>query len=330
MVRPKVNVIGWFNKTNAGDESYKLAFPLLFDNIDLRFSSSPNENVDAYILGGGDIVSPSFLEPLFKINKPKYLLSVSIPEKVNKNLLSQFKKIIVRDRQSLENLNRLGFEGVYLPDFAFALQPNVRRGKMLIEEIFARENTEKYERVTGVVVNSHLLPRQTTNIIDASRFEYLAHELAWVADNVNSSFLFIPFCKMMPWDDRCSACSVITKCKFWAKNTVAYENLSAQETLDIIAGLDCLISTRLHSTIFSIISATPFIDITHNHKNKNLLQTLDYEKVSIPYGRINAENIRNKIEEINDQKSLVQTEIKNMADNQKQLLAGVVNHVHFI
>ena len=55
----------------------------------------------------------------------------------------------------------------------------------------------------------------------------------------------------MPWDDRVSNGMVASFCKFWKKNVVLYDELEVQDALDIISAADVVISSRLHSTIFS-------------------------------------------------------------------------------
>jgi polysaccharide pyruvyl transferase WcaK-like protein len=66
-----------------------------------------------------------------------------------------------------------------------------------------------------------------------------------------------------------------------------YNELDVQETLDIISASDAVVSTRLHSSIFSCATETPFLDITHSHKNKYFLETIKYEKASVGYEDFN-------------------------------------------
>ena len=67
-------VLGWYGKHNIGDESYKLAIPKLFPEASVTFSDYIDKKLieknDQFIMGGGDIISPKFLQEFNKINKP--------------------------------------------------------------------------------------------------------------------------------------------------------------------------------------------------------------------------------------------------------------------
>jgi len=329
MAGNQINIVGWYNKRNAGDESYKLAFPKLLD-LPLVFSDTPIADCDQYILGGGDIVAPCFLDQLDRINAPKHLMSVSVPEKVNGDLLKQFSTVIVRDEQSLTNALVSCPHAVMAPDFAFALQGSAERGKIMLRDCFLRENSEMYNNVIGLIINAHLMPTHESNAADAAYFERFCYDLSKVMDNTNASFILIPFGKAMPWDDRAANAMIASRCKFYKKNACIYSDLHASDALDIIAALDCVISTRLHSTIFAISNSTPFVDITHNHKNKNLLKTLDYEKSSIAYRQASSEEIKNRVNECIKNKDEIRKELLLIAEKQRASLQEAILNVHLV
>src|SRR5207249_4018803 len=104
-----------------------------------------------------------------------------------------------------------------------------------------------------------------SDFVDFTKFSY---DLAWVSDNTACSFVFMPFGTEMPHDDRTSNAFVSSRIKFWQKNSVIYDKLTVQETLDLVSACDAMISTRLHSSIFSVLAGVPLLDVTHNHKNK--------------------------------------------------------------
>src|SRR4051812_19339112 len=107
-----VTTLGWYNKSNCGDESYKLAFPKVFPDYEFRFADKLTPEIigesDAFILGGGDVMSNAFLDQLAFINKPKHIISVSANEGVDITRLTNFDNIIVRDNKSLEILKNKG------------------------------------------------------------------------------------------------------------------------------------------------------------------------------------------------------------------------------
>jgi polysaccharide pyruvyl transferase WcaK-like protein len=280
MIKEKIGILGWYGHRNAGDESYKLSFPALFPQYDCVFVEKVYPEINTYILGGGDIVCDHFLSMLKDIPN-KHIMSASISKSNTK--LDKFKTIAVRDMQSVAYAAASGVMVQYVPDFAFGLSFNVERGKELIKRYFA--GNELYTKVVTVVLNSHLLPEHSGLGLARQMiaFENLSYQLSQAIDNTPASFLFLPFGMSMPWDDRVPNSWVATKCKFYQKNSIIYEPLTVQDTIDIIAASDAVVSTRLHSSIFSCVTGTPFIDITHNHKNKGFLDTIGMVKVSIPY-----------------------------------------------
>ena len=285
-----IGVVGWYNHGNCGDESYKLSFPKVFPQHQFVFLDEPTLPLDAYILGGGDVVCDDFINCLSHI-KRKHLLSVSVSQS-HRNI-SSFDIVAVRDFKSLQNATTSGVRAQYVPDFAFSLNYDVARGKKLIKNQF--KGLDLYAKVVVVVVNSHLMPDHVGCVKELFSFQNMASELARAMDSTNASFLFVPFSTSMPWDDRVSSGWVASRCKFWKKNAIVYDVLSVQDTLDIISAADAVISTRLHSSIFSCLSGTPFVDITHNHKNLYFLESNDLIKHSIRYRGAEGSDISNKL-----------------------------------
>lgn len=327
MAGNEVNVVGWYNKRNAGDEAYKLAFPSLFKNS-FVFSDTPKQGFDSYVLGGGDILSPVFLKAMNKVKGKKSIASTAFPEKVDRSLFEQFETVIVRDQQSLDNARKNNVDAILAPDFAFILKGDAEQGRSMIQKLFEESSAEQYEKVVGVVVNAHLMASHDGLAYEQARFERLTYEMGMAFDCTNASFVFIPFGKAMPWDDRASNGMVASRCKFHKKNLCVYKDLSVQETLNIISSLDCVISTRLHSTIFALANSTPFVDITHNHKNANLLKTLSLEETSLPYRQANGEDIKNKVTHTLKKKEELKKQLEEIAEQQRTLLKGIVANVH--
>ena len=323
---PLVNVVGWYDKRNAGDESYKIAFPLLFPHVDFVFSDYPTSSADAYILGGGDIVSPFMLRSLQDLQKPKHLMSVTLGKSATLSLVSGFSSAIVREDESLQNALSLGMNATFCPDFAFAIAANKERGRDIINQTFSKERAEKYERVVGVVVNAHIMDDHDSRQYESALFENFCFQLAKTADETNASFLFIPFGKGMPWDDRAANAAVATKCKFWKKNAVIFEEISAQDTIDIVSALSGLVSMRLHSSIFALSTGVPFLDVVHNHKNKNLLKSVAYEQAAMPLAGFNQQEAKRRLSEILNNPLMAQ-DVMSIGNGQRNILKGVIKNV---
>lgn len=293
-----IQVFGWYNNHNIGDESYKLSFPKIFNNNNFVFSSNIIEKADAYIIGGGDILTSNLLEKFQKIKKPKHIMSVTVSKDFDSSLFQDYRTIIVRDCASQERLKKINVSSFLYPDFGFALEGNKENGTKLIAESFERNKKELYTKKIAVIVNGHLLPSHDKPAYEHARFNKMCFDLSIAIDETPASFIFIPFSTLEPWDDRITNAHVSSKCKWWKKNVSIYNDLSVQESLDIISSCDAVVSTRLHSSIFSAAAEIPFIDITHNHKNRYFLETIKYEKASIGYEEFNVSKMKSMLKSI--------------------------------
>jgi len=167
---------------------------------------------------------------------------------------------------------------------AVCLEPNREAGIKFIEKRFAEERLELYERKVGVVFNAHLM-RAKDGLLSRDFVNFLKaiQDIAKVMDNTSASFILFPMSTQMPYDDRVPNAYLANHCKFWNKNLTILDRPSVQETLDLISACDAVISTRLHSTVFSLISHTPFVDIVHHDKNRSFLETTHLEGHSLSY-----------------------------------------------
>lgn len=271
----KVTVLGWYGHDNVGDEAYKLAFPILLPQAKLTFTDTLDESkVDAIILGGGDILYNSFPNQLMShVSTSKYALSVSVRENEVLPPIA-FKKIVSRDRPSFPGCS-------WLPDFTFVLRPDVDNGFRLVKKIFTK--LDLYDKVCVVVINSNLMTHERSLARDSVTLEKFAFDLANAIDHTNASFLFLPFGNGFPFNDRITNSMVYSRCKFWQKNAIVYEQYTPQQILDIISAVDLVISTRLHASIFSCIGGTPFIDITHHDKNRFFVESIGKQDWAVDY-----------------------------------------------
>jgi polysaccharide pyruvyl transferase WcaK-like protein len=320
-----IGVIGWYDHGNCGDESYKLSFPRVFPQHKFVFSERPIQPyLDAYILGGGDIVCDAFINELKPIKK-KHIISAAISQPNKK--LSEFEIVAARDFRSLGNAAASGVHAQYVPDFAFALEGNKERGLDIVKNQFKAIGHDFYKSLVTVVINAHLIPDHAGMARELFSFQHMSFELAKAMDQTAASFLFVPFGTRMPWDDRISGSWVASRCKFWKKNAVVYDALSVQDTIDIIAASDAVISSRLHSTIFSCVASTPFIDITHNHKNLGFLETTGLIRHSIKYEGVEAGLIVDKLKTLIGSAE-VREELTKVTNKQRMILKEFAQNVH--
>lgn len=292
-----VAVLGWYDYGNCGDESYKIAFPLLFPNHNITFINSIKKidlsNIDMIVLGGGDIVKKSFINQLKNINLPKIAVSVTLTNDSDLENLSIFDKILVRDVLSFELGKKHHKNIALMPDFSFALEPNRQRGLDIINDKFKDEGKQPSSKKIVVALNSYISYNHDDAMSrDVIAFQKMIHELARMSEKMDTSWIFLPFSVRSPWDDRSPSSWLAERCKTkYYKNLTIYDKLSVQDTLDIISGADAMISSRLHSTIFSTISGIPFVDILHHNKNFGFLKTIGREDWGFWLWQFDAEKI---------------------------------------
>lgn len=332
-----VAVMGWYNKENCGDESYKLAFPKIFPDYNFVFTADLSKeiinNSDAFILGGGDVMSDYYLDQLFGISKKKHVFSVSASENINPAKLDKFESLYVRDKKSVEILKQKGVIAKFVPDFAFMLEGDRARGRRLVQKIFIDEHRDLYEKIVVIVVNGFLANDESNsyNVKEFVHFHSLAYDLAHLLDSINASFLFVPFGQDMPYDDRNTNMWVASKCKYWKKNAVILHEPSVQNILDIFSYADAVISTRLHSTIFSCVTMTPYIDILHNHKNRWLAETIDKSDWTIPYEAFDenrAKYLLNRF--LWSGVETTKNDLKVLLNKQRVLIKGLADALHLV
>lgn len=326
-----INVIGWYDKNNIGDEAYKISFKRLWPNANFVFTNTPIDSADEYVIGGGDVVSFSALDSMIKIRNNKHMMSVSFPDNVYDRHFDSYYRIWVRDQYSLDNAIKSGIKNAKIvPDFAFSLNADQRRGNRILKDIFKKENLDLYSSRIGIIMNAHMMPGHNCSAVKSSAFEKFTWELSSFCDNYSASFVFIPFGTSFPWDDRAAASAVASKCKFWKKNCAIYERMKVQDTLDLISSLDATINARLHGSIFSTIGATPFIDITHNHKNINFLKTINEERNAIEYASFQKEKLKTMIDERILCKNKYSADLKRKRNEQKRILKKYSDTVSFV
>lgn len=323
----EILVLGWVGHFNCGDEQYKSSFTKLFPQHNLTFTdvlkASHLEKCEAIILGGGNVIRPGFINQLKKVNKKIniYAMSAGMEERID---LSIFKKVYGRDSQTLKFAKEQNVPCEFMPDIAFTMTPNKEKGRQWIQNQFQSENNDLYSKVVTVIVNGYMVNGQLGNLArDAFSFLKFSYDFARVLDETSASFIFLPFGTQIPYDDRVANAWVAAKCKYWKKNLMVYDRLSPQTTLDIIAASDAVISSRLHSSIFSFVSGTPFVDITHHSKNALFLELIGQTQNSVNFWNFQPEELKSKLQ------LAIETPHHNLAEPFAKQIRDIANGIHF-
>lgn len=314
-------VLGFYHHDNIGDESYKKTFPLLFPHYDFKFVDSLKEkdvqNCDAIVLGGGNVLRSQFIKQLAKIKDKKIFgFSIGMECKPTEDL-SFFTHIYARDYKTLEFLKYKKISCSFIPDAAFVLEGNPLAGKKWLTSTFKKERLDLYSNVITIIINAYLINGNLNQLArDATRFINFSYEMARTADETSASFVFMPFGTQIPCDDRVSNAWIATKCKYWKKNHVIFNPLNYETALNVISTSNLVISSRLHSSIFSYVSGVPFLDITHHDKNKLFLELTGNLENSISFWNFNAPLFKEKINSLMISPRTINTELKEFVWNQ--------------
>lgn len=320
-------MVGWVNHQNIGDEAYKICFPKLFPDHSFHFSEKLPKTNNPAILGGGNVCASPFLDQIEKAKK-KFAISVGCIASDPIIRMKMFDKIFVRDEDSLNYLKQLEINAKLIPDLAFSLHADKNHGKKLIEKLFTKQSRDLYQKVIGIVFNAFLCVGENRLARDEATFQKVTWDIARTLDNTNASFIFIPFGQSQPHDDRVANAWLASRCKFWKKNLVIFDNFNVQETLNLIAGCNCVISTRLHSSIFSTISSIPFIDITHHAKNSGFLRSIYKQDWSIPYWDFDRRRFADMLNEFIEGNG--DYGLSKIVAAKRFILAGLNQEIHFV
>jgi polysaccharide pyruvyl transferase WcaK-like protein len=330
-----ITILGWYGHGNVGDESYKMSFPKLLPGYRLTFTDSIGEEHKktsaAFVLGGGAVVEKPFLKQLNNIDN-KFIMSVTANKDVPVDALRTFKQILVRDVRSQDALAKLGIPTTLMPDAAFLLSGNRESGFDYLRTLFRQEKHDLYHKVVVCVYNAHLGVVDDDRYLarDQMTFFKTANDLSDIVDSTPASFVFVPFGQRDPWDDRITNAWLASRCKFWKKNVVIYDRISFQQVLDIIACSDAVVSSRLHASIFSCVTGTPFVDITHHDKNLGFLQTVGLEDWSIPYWRFDYAKCKSLLNEFLTNPTPHRDRLQSLVEKQRHRIQEVMSHVHLV
>ena len=161
-----VLVLGFYDRKNAGDEMYKHALPLIFEEANFIFKCMDDIkeipcDVDFVICGGGDIINSYFMEKAKKIlatyTGRVYAFSVGIPYDNERKYLHLFDHVFVRSKGDFVlACEEIGIRNVtYLPDATFVFaernaepiaERNAERkiGLCLAQPAFFKNTNETY------------------------------------------------------------------------------------------------------------------------------------------------------------------------------------------
>lgn len=265
----KYNIIGWYGRQNCGDEAFKLAFPILLRDEELKFSESEDQT-RLNILGGGDVIKPYYLD---KLKGPFYIIGTGLGYESEVALLrgKDVKKAFFRNRQDAFLARVAGVPAEYIPDIVFALKP------------YEKSLPEKKKAI--VVLNGAIIPRNShTDNAEIAYAEYFMWSLARSLKELSQWYdiEFLPFSDDRNNNDNITHLNVVSRAGLESK---IYEKpCSPEETMQKIANAHLVVTMKFHGVIFSVLNGTPFINVGFSRKCHQFCKEEGLEKLSIaPY-----------------------------------------------
>lgn len=268
-----INICGWFNRKNVGDESFKIAFDKMFENTDhkITYVTPPticSPNADLIILGGGAVVAPYYMECL-PPNVPKVAFGVDLGYESESQLLKGFSSVHVRHATDVPLIKQsVACPVESIPDLAYVIKPS---GADVLSRFLKRGK----KKVLGVMLTDYVNPAIDRPIADFRKradsfITNLTPKLVDMYQSGKWDILMIPCSTGGHGDDRRINLDIGSQME--DQPIQIMETLSPQETVDLIAQCDLTICMKFHAHIFSIIAGTPFLSIPFARKVKLMLK----------------------------------------------------------
>ena len=273
MERSRLLILGYYDRSNLGDEAFKEVIPLFFQGFDLNFISIDDFNGDIYkydgiICGGGDIINNYFYRKLSKIlkgyNKNVFAFGVGIPypSLIDAGYFDIFDHMFIRNQTDLLKLQRrYGSKFVhYLPDLVFRL--DVPRNIVI--------KKTKNKPVVGLFLIQSLYKYRSI-VYSITRFvELLLKEYDVIFYSFNTS-------------GEISEDDTFINNEIYSSLSIDYDNVdidntrySPYEMIDVIKSLDYCLCMRFHSHIMSTIAGTPFLSVFSTRKVEQYITEEEY------------------------------------------------------
>ncbi len=289
MSKPKVGLVGYFGWGNFGDELFVAAHrEFLSDRFDLEvvhdlveapyFSRAAEKNLksfDAFLIGGGDLVNPSVVSPLYwrndYLDKPVFVYGLGVPQPNRKRSAainhyksffesSSVKLTVMRDVESMRYFNYVmepSVPAVTFPDAVCAMSMPVV------------EQKNDGDKILGVSIRSHRSVvggyEQVRKAADTAR------EKGYRIRNI-----------VMGTGSIGSADHEITKSFAREDEEIVYsEDLGT--ICEAIGSCNQLVSMKFHGMIVAALYGVPSLQLSATPKNRNFLRYIQRPDMSSNY-----------------------------------------------
>ena len=316
----KINIIGWYDRKNCGDESFKTVFNQIFNEHEIYYTSQGvKEDCDYYILGGGDVVKSFYLDHIPN-DKNLTCIGVGLEYESESELLKNknINSIYVRNKQDVEIFSNHEITAKYTPDIVF----NIERSPIIKNKIHSDK------KKMAVILTDHVNPSVSNRDIKEINYsEYFKWELSESLDYLTKYYqiYFIALSDYYYANDNKMNIDIQSRMSHGYKSILLKETDDPYNLIDIIQQMDIVVSMKFHGLIFSTICHVPFINIGPSRKTNRFCTEMNLSEISfnprtfnnvdflskIKYVEDNTAEIKNKLQEIDTlNKSILKNNIK--------------------
>lgn len=288
VIRQNILVLGYYNRSNLGDEAYKIAIPLILEGeYNFTFSCTDDlsaipEDVDIVICGGGDIINKYFMKKinllLQNFSGPVYALSVGISYCGDLDYLNIFDHVFIRNKTDyFAAVKTIGKTNVtYLPDITSNLMkviPDTIK-KTRSESAAATRALKIGFALANPMINKNPAQHRIKSSIIKTIKDMLKKDkqisiflltFNYDRDNYESDFDLNNEIYQTINDDRVK---IVTRS-------------DPIKMIELINTLDLTICMRYHSAVFSLLTKTKNIILNFSPKMQKLVTDCDLDKWSL-------------------------------------------------
>jgi hypothetical protein len=270
----RVLILGFYDRDNLGDETYKLAFGRIFPKKELIFKCIDDTEdipvgISTVIIGGGDVINSYFMNRVERILKrytgKVYAISVGIPYTDDLKYLNLFDHVFTRSSDEyIMASSSIGNKNVTkIDDIVTVLRaPHCSKQSNITKIGICLAQSMFYDNVF-----SSLLVNLITSALNSF--------YSW---NSTTEFHLFSFNTHLASNKECDI--VINKriAPLLKGTVIQHPPLSTSEMLKELGSMTFNICSRYHSIIFSIMTCTKYIPLYCSSKIERLLKDLNFEE----------------------------------------------------
>ncbi len=298
MNQQNILVLGFYDRQNIGDDSYKIAMPRIFSKHHLHFKSADDltdddvydsdgrEKFDMIIVGGGDVINRYFMKRIKRVLRKFggriYAFSVGIPfPSEGEKYLGLFDHIYARSRVDYDvAVNIVGSANVtYLPDVSIVFS---RTGMSLhgTRRLHFQAPGPPRTKKIGICLAQPMFYKNP-------RGELILDKLVRSINRINSIQHIELHLFSFNYSTKESESDLVVNKKLFELlcnnhvpviNHTEYASTTVQGVLKLIDSMDLVVASRYHSVMFSVIQKRVFVPLYVSHKIDSLLEDLSYPK----------------------------------------------------